>query len=93
MMSDPRNHCVPVTKVFKDHNDPEVSYMVMPFLRPVDSPSFEYVKEIIDFTDQILEVTASCFLTSAPDTNIPRVWYSFTKRGLRTGMVYGPGLH
>ena len=55
-IGDPRNHCVPVTKVFKDHGDPEVSYMVMPFLRPVDSPAFEQVKEIIDFTDQILEV-------------------------------------
>jgi len=42
-------------KVFKDHGDPTVSYMVMPFLRPVDNPPFEYVKEIIEFTDQILE--------------------------------------
>ena len=56
-IDDPRNHCVPVANVFKDHRDPEVSYMVMPFLRPVDTPPFEYVKEIISFTDQILEVT------------------------------------
>lgn len=54
-MNDPRNHCVPVTNVFEDPKDTKVSYMVMPFLRPVDTPPFESVKEIIDFTDQILE--------------------------------------
>jgi len=54
-VSDPRNHCVSLTKVFKDHQDPDVSYMVMPFLRPADAPPFESVKEIIKFTDQILE--------------------------------------
>jgi len=54
-INDPRNHCVPVTKVFKDHENPALSYMVMPFLRPVDDPPFQYVKEIIEFTDQILE--------------------------------------
>jgi len=62
-VGDPRNHCVAVTKVFEDHQNAEVSYIVMPFLRPVDSPPFEYVKEIIEFTDQILEVTVDCFPT------------------------------
>ena len=71
--SDPRNHCVPVTNGFKDHEDPHVSYMVMPFLRPVDTPPYEYVKEIIDFTDQILEVSLNYFPTFALDANIPRV--------------------
>jgi len=71
-LGDSRNHCVPVTKVFKDHKDPEISYMVMPFLRPVDSPPFEQVKEIIDFVDQILEVTVNCFPTSAPNVSIRR---------------------
>ena len=55
-ISDPRNHCVPIVKIFKDHKDPQVSYIVMPFLRPADSPPFETVKEIIDYVDQILEV-------------------------------------
>jgi hypothetical protein len=71
-MDDLRNHCVPVTHVFKDHNDPKISYMVMPFLRPIDCPPFEQVKEIIDFTDQILEVTTDYFPTSAPDVTILR---------------------
>ena len=55
-VNDPRNHCVPIVKIFKDHEDPRVSYIVMPFLRPADNPPFETVKEIIDYVDQILEV-------------------------------------
>ena len=55
-VGDLRNHCVPIVKIFEDHKDPRVSYIVMPFLRPADSPPFETVKEIIDYVDQILEV-------------------------------------
>ena len=91
-INDPRNHCVPLTKVFEDHKDPKTSYMVMPFLRPVDTPPFEYVKEIITFADQILEVTVNCFPTPAPNASTLRVWYSSTKRGWHTGMVYDPEL-
>lgn len=64
---DPRNHCVPVMRVFEDHENPNISYMVMPFLRPADSPPFKTVKEIIKFTDQILEVTVDYLASSAPD--------------------------
>lgn len=56
--SDPRNHCVPVINLFKDPQDPELFYLVMPFLRPMNDPPFLHVKEIIEFTDQILEVDA-----------------------------------
>ena len=55
-INDPRNHCVPIVKIFQDYNDKRVSYIVMPFLRPADDPPFEAVKEIIDYVDQILEV-------------------------------------
>ena len=55
-INDPRNRCVPIVKLFEDHKDPRASYIVMPFLRPMDDPPFESVKEIIDFVDQILEV-------------------------------------
>ena len=68
-VSDPRNHCVPVTKVFKDYNDPSVSYMVMPFLRPMDNPPFESNKEIIAFADQILEVAVNYSTTFTPDSD------------------------
>lgn len=54
-ISDSRNHCVSVTKIFEDHTKKGVSYIVMPFLRPADTPPFETVKEIINFADQILE--------------------------------------
>jgi len=54
--SDPRNHCVPILNLFKDPQDPELFYLVMPLLRPMNDPPFEQVKEIMEFTDQILEV-------------------------------------
>lgn len=57
--SDPRNHCVQVLKIFRDPQDSDLLYMVMPFLRPMADPPFEYVKEIMDFTDQVLEVGSS----------------------------------
>ena len=56
MRKDPRNRCVPVIEVFDDPDNDSVSYMVMPLLRNADDPQFQYVKEIIDFENQILEV-------------------------------------
>ena len=56
LLTDPRNHCVPVIEIIDDPDDDSISYMVMPMLRPADNPPFQYVKEIIDFVDQILEV-------------------------------------
>ena len=56
LLADPRNHCVPVIDVIDDPDYDAISYMVMPMLRLVDNPPFQYVKEIIDFVDQILEV-------------------------------------
>lgn len=90
-VSDPRNHCVPVTKLFKDHQNAGVSYIVMPFLRPVDSPPFEYVKEIIEFTDQILEVAVDRFPNPVADLNFLRVWYFSMRKGWHTGTIYFPG--
>ena len=56
LLADPRNHCVPVIDVIDDPDYDAISYMVMPMLRLADNPPFQYVKEIIDFVDQILEV-------------------------------------
>ena len=56
MRTDPRNHCVPVIEIFDDPDDDSVSYMVMPLLRNASNPPFQYVKEIIDFANQVLEV-------------------------------------
>ena len=54
--TDPSNHCVPIIEVFDDPDDDSTSYMVMPLLRNASDPPFQYVKEIIDFVDQVLEV-------------------------------------
>ena len=55
---DPRNHAVPIIEIFDDPDDDTISYLVMPLLRAADNPAFQFVKEIVDFVDQILEVTA-----------------------------------
>ena len=56
LRADPRNHCVPIIEVIDDPDDDLISYMVMPLLRNANSPQFQYVKEIIDFVEQVLEV-------------------------------------
>ncbi|TBU50532.1 kinase-like domain-containing protein [Dichomitus squalens] len=53
--SDPRNHCVPILDIIPDADDPQMSYIVMPFLRDVDDPPFKSVKNILDCIDQLLE--------------------------------------
>jgi len=54
---DPTNHSVPILDIFVDTQDDSISYIVMPFMRPVDDPPFYAIEEILNFTDQILEVT------------------------------------
>ena len=56
LANNPRNHSVPVLDSFPDDVDPDISYMVMPFLHPMDEPHLQHVEELIDFVDQILEV-------------------------------------
>ncbi|PIL36661.1 hypothetical protein GSI_00350 [Ganoderma sinense ZZ0214-1] len=56
MRKDPRNHCVPVLDVFPDKDDPNHSYIVMPFLRYIDDPPFESVQNMLDCGEQLLEV-------------------------------------
>jgi hypothetical protein len=53
---DPANHSVPILDTFVDAQDDSISYIVMPFLRPMDEPPFFAIEEILNFTDQILEV-------------------------------------
>ena len=70
LLRDPRNHSVPILELIRDPDDPNISYMVMPFLRLMDDPPFEYIEEIIDFVDQILEVghtsIQSCLPSESP---------------------------
>ncbi|KAI0676773.1 kinase-like domain-containing protein [Trametes maxima] len=55
MRHDPRNHCVPLLDVLQDHSDPSTVFMVMPFLRYIDSPQFETVDDTLECLDQVLE--------------------------------------
>ncbi|KAH9918117.1 uncharacterized protein B0H18DRAFT_1032100 [Fomitopsis serialis] len=55
LRQDPRNHSVPVLDLFQDDEDPGISYMVMPFLRLIDSPQLDLVEEVVEFIDQTLE--------------------------------------
>lgn len=55
LRDNPANHCVPILDLFEDDVDSSISYMVMPFLRLIDSPEFETVDNLIDCADQLLE--------------------------------------
>ncbi|KZV68675.1 hypothetical protein PENSPDRAFT_609710 [Peniophora sp. CONT] len=52
---DPRNHAVRILDYFQDDVDNTISYIVMPFLLPIDEPPMERVGECIDFVTQFLE--------------------------------------
>ncbi|KAI0057008.1 hypothetical protein BV25DRAFT_1995244 [Artomyces pyxidatus] len=52
---DPINHAVPILDHFHDPEEQDVSYIVMPFLRLMNQPTFQYVGEVLDFGEQILE--------------------------------------
>jgi len=56
LKDDPKNHCVPVLDVFDDPADDSKSFLVMPLPRAADHPSFDHVKEVVDFVDQLLDV-------------------------------------
>jgi hypothetical protein len=61
---DPTNHSVPILDTFVDSADESISYLVMPFLRTLDEPPFYVIEEILDFADQILEVSISVLVVS-----------------------------
>lgn len=84
MRKDPRNHCVPIIEVIKDPKDERVSYMVMPLLRWADMPPFQYMEEIVDFVDQILEVLTN----DEALIQTQRDWCSFTRRRSLTGNAF-----
>ncbi|KAI0773748.1 kinase-like domain-containing protein [Fomes fomentarius] len=55
LRKDPRNHCVPILDAFVDTQEPAISFIVMPFLRPIDKPEFDTVGSILNCVDQLLE--------------------------------------
>lgn len=54
---DSHNHCIPIIDSFPDDEHEEISYIVMPFLRTMDDPPFDIVNDILNFADQVLEVS------------------------------------
>lgn len=70
LQGDPRNHCIPILDVIDDPDDATKSYMIMPLLRPADKPPFQYVKETVDFVDQMLEVCPSPTVASGSGLQI-----------------------
>lgn len=54
---DPRNRAVPVLDHFEDDEDKDIAYLVMPLLRALDDPPFLCVGDVVDFCDQVLEVS------------------------------------
>lgn len=59
LRKDAHNHSVPILDVLEDDEDRSISYLVMPFLRPMDDPPFSHVGDVLEFVDQVLEVCAT----------------------------------
>ncbi|KAJ7165546.1 kinase-like domain-containing protein [Mycena crocata] len=55
LMSDSRNHCVPLYEVLNVPDDDDMLLMVMPFLSEWNVPEFCMIGEIVDFVGQTIE--------------------------------------
>ncbi|GBE80551.1 hypothetical protein SCP_0302660 [Sparassis crispa] len=55
LISDPRNHCVPICEALQDPIDEDIVLLVMPLLRLYDEPRFETVGEAVEFFHQMIE--------------------------------------
>jgi hypothetical protein len=56
LQRDPRNHCVPLLECLKLANALDQKLIVMPYLRPFNSPRFQTFGEFIAFFTQISDV-------------------------------------
>ncbi len=83
LLSDPRNHCVPILDYFEDDSEEDLAFIVMPLLRQFDSPPFSFISEVVDFIFQTLEVSFP--LSSSPlkcsHLFVPRLSFSPTIKG------------
>ncbi|EPQ57114.1 hypothetical protein GLOTRDRAFT_137525 [Gloeophyllum trabeum ATCC 11539] len=55
LVSDPKNHCVPILQVLQVPEDDDLSLIVMPYLRVYYSPRFETYGEVVAFFKQVFE--------------------------------------
>ena len=74
LSKDSRNHCVPLLDVLhlplKD-GDEDLPVLVMPFLRPFDSPIFDTFGEAIECIRQLFEVKSHT-LRQTPHAHLPQ---------------------
>ena len=57
LVSDPRNHTVPILEVLDDPEDTDIAYIVMPMLTACYAPPFNTVGEVVAFFQQAIEVS------------------------------------
>ncbi|KAI0643711.1 hypothetical protein C8Q79DRAFT_1120662 [Trametes meyenii] len=55
MVQDPHNHCVRLLDIIYDPDEIGFCFVVMPYLRWIDCPPFEYVEDMLECGEQILE--------------------------------------
>lgn len=53
---EPRNHCLPILEVFDDAEEPGYVYMVTRLLRSVRTTPFNFIDDVLEFVEQMLEV-------------------------------------
>ena len=59
LRSDPRNRTVPILDVIPVHDDPEVVFLVTPYLHEFHSPPFHCRAEFIEAIRQFLQVCSA----------------------------------
>lgn len=57
LVSDPRNHTIPIHEILRVPDEDMEPIIVMPLLRRFDSPRFETYGEVIAFLSQLFEVS------------------------------------
>lgn len=88
LMQEPHNHCVQLLEILELPDVPEQKLIVMPFLRPFDSPRFQTFGEFVSFFDQICDVRLEHNGgMGIPDNPLPRVSCSCTNEILRIGAL------
>jgi hypothetical protein len=56
LVSDSRNHCIPIHGTLQPPDDDDAVILIMPLLHAYDKPSFDTFGEVIDFFQQTFEV-------------------------------------
>ncbi|EIW62637.1 uncharacterized protein TRAVEDRAFT_34025 [Trametes versicolor FP-101664 SS1] len=74
LLSDPRNHTVPLLEVLDVPDNEDAVLLVMPMFRACNNPAWTTVGEVVAFLAQIFEVTSLSF-TLARDCQAPNILY------------------